>query len=146
MLGVHRPLPARNSIMPRRTILQHTLVAALAASALASSAAVAMPSDRIDRYDTVPPAPKQDSRGERAKDPSLNAVPEFKPSQPTWPTHPAPAEPLTKSTTPAAATDRGGVDSIWLVLGVGFAASGIVAGSAAGVVRHHRVRARRVAA
>ena len=110
--------------MPARTTLQHTLVAALAAGTLAASPALAKPVDHVD-----PPtsslagttSPRQDLRGEHAKGPARAA-----------------------EAVPAAET--GSDDGVWLVLGIGLAAGGIVAGSAAGVARHHRVRARRVAA
>ena len=109
--------------MPARTTLQHTLVAALAAGTLAASPALAKPVDHVD-----PPtsslagttSPRQDLRGEHAKGPARAAE-------------------------AVHAAETGGDDGVWLVLGIGLAATGI-AGGAAGVARHHRVRARRVAA
>jgi hypothetical protein len=126
--------------MPRRTTLQHTLVAALAATALAASPAVARPLDRIDRFESPTPTPHQDLRGEFPKDPG---PPEVQPGQPTWPIDP---KPLVRPVKAAPAADGGGVDSAWIVLGIGIAATGVVAGSVAGVTRRQRVRARRVAA
>jgi hypothetical protein len=87
-------------------------------------------------------SPKQDLRGEYARDAARAAETDtsFQVGQPTWPIHPAPAvAPAKPKSIPAANTDGG--DDLWLVLGIGLAASGIVAGSAAGVVR----RTRRVA-
>jgi hypothetical protein len=133
--------------MPRRITLKHTLVAALATSILAASPALAKPTDSV-RYEAQTSilagtaSPKQDLRGEYARDAARAAETDtpFQVGQPTWPIHPAPAvAPAKPKSIPAANTDGG--DDLWLVLGIGLAASGIVAGSAAGVVR----RTRRVA-
>jgi hypothetical protein len=80
--------------------------------------------DRIDRYGTVVPAPK------------------IQPGQPTWPVDP---KPLPRSVSAVPADDGGTDGSVWLLVGAGFAAAGIVGGSAAGIARRQRLRARRVA-
>ncbi len=157
--------------MPRRTTLQHTLAAALAAGIVAATPALAAPTDRVDRYDsptsslagTITPRqdlrgehardaaraaemtlPRQDLRGEHARDAARAAETQIMPGQPTWPTHP---EPVVKAAKPAPApATASGDDDIWLVLGIGLAATGIVAAGAAGAGRRYRVRARRVAA
>jgi hypothetical protein len=134
--------------MHRRTTLQHTLVAGLAAAALAASPALARPVDRVDRFGPVTSQPHQyqDLRGEEAKDAAHAAEQEhFRPGQPTWPTHPAPAPKPVKAV-PAHSTTSSGDDDIWLLLGIGIAATGIVAGGAVGVSRRYRVRARRAIA
>jgi hypothetical protein len=134
--------------MSPRTILQHALVAAVASAAVAAPAAVAKPTDRVDRYDNVTPRPYHytDLRGEHAMDAARAAEQEhFLPGQPTWPTHPAPLpKPVVKPASSAPSSD-GGIDEVWLIVGLGFAAAGIVGGSAAGLARRSRVRARRVA-
>jgi hypothetical protein len=136
--------------MPRRTTLQHTLAAALAAGIVAATPALAAPTDRVDRYDSPTSSlagtitPRQDLRGEHARDAARAAETQIMPEQPTWPTHPAPVVKAAKPA-PAPATASGD-DDIWLVLGIGLAATGIVAAGAAGAGRRYRVRARRVAA
>jgi hypothetical protein len=133
--------------MSRRTTLKHTVVAALAVGAVVAAPAGARPLDRIDRFDnpTPTPAPYQDLRGEHATDPAPPGSDTFMPGQPTWPTHPVPiVTPAVQPAQPAPASGGGDSDdTVWLIVGIGLAASGIVAGSAAGVA--HRVRARRVA-
>ena len=122
------------------------LAAVLAAGALAASPADARPIDRVDRFDpgqsgvAEPPAPHQDLRGERAKDPG---PPEIQPGQPTWPIDP---QPLSRPEPAAPADDGGGDDTVWVVLGAGLAAAGLIGASVAGAARRYRVRARRVAA
>jgi hypothetical protein len=116
--------------MSRRTTLQRTLVAVAAGTAVAAAPALAKPTDRIDRYDHVAPQPQE----------------KFQPGQPTWPTHPAPAPKLVVEPAPVVPASGGGSDDVWLIVGVGLATAGIVAGSAVGASRRHRVRARRVAA
>ena len=129
--------------MTHRSTLKTTLAAALAASVLTAGPAVAMPmEDGPAVYgggaDTTEKSPAQDLRGEQARDAARNQV---APGQPTWPVNPTP---LPAPAAPAkASSDGGGVDTTWLLLGL--AGAGIVAGSAAGVARHTRVRARRVA-
>jgi hypothetical protein len=133
--------------MSRRTTLQHALVATVASIAVAAPAAAAKPVDRPDRYDNVAPQPYQDLRGEHARDAARAAEEEhFLPGQPTWPTHPAPVpKPAVKPASPVPASN-GGIDDVWLIVGVGIAAAGIVGASAAGVTRRTRVRARRAPA
>jgi hypothetical protein len=140
--------------MSRRTTLKYTLAAVAAGTVVAASPAVAKPVDpatsvdRVDRFGPVTPPPYQDLRGEQAKEAARNAEQEkFLPGQPTWPTKPAPvAKPAVEPAPAVPASDGGGVDDVWLIVGAGLAAVGIVGGSAAGVARRSRVRARRVAA
>jgi hypothetical protein len=141
--------------MSRRTTLKYTLVAVAAGTVVAASPAVAKPVDpvtpsdqRIDRFGPVSPHPYQDYRGERALEAAQAAEQEkFLPGQPTWPTNPAPvAKPAVEPAPAVPASDGGGVDDVWLIVGAGLAAVGIVGGSAAGAARRYRVRARRVAA
>jgi hypothetical protein len=132
--------------MSRCTTLQHALVAALATGVVFVAPAVAEPTDRIDRFDNpnATPAPHQDLRGEHPTDPAPPGSEKFQPGQPTWPTHPAPApKTAIAPVSPTPAPDDG--NDVWLIVGIGVAAAGIVAGSAAGVARRYRVRARRVA-
>jgi hypothetical protein len=137
--------------MSRRTTLKYTLVAVAAGTVVAASPAVAKPvnTDRVDRFGPVAQRsfPYQDYRGERALEAAQNAERDkFLPGQPTWPTHPAPVPtPAVQPASPVPASDNG-IDDVWLIVGVGLAAAGIVGGSAAGVARRSRVRARRVAA
>ena len=119
--------------MPHRSTLKYSLTAAVAASALAASTAVAKPLDRIDRFGT--PAP------EAQPDPPRGLV------YPKGPFYPEPdaAVPHPRAVPAAPVTARGGDDDgIWLVLGIGLAGAGLAAGGA-GLARHARVRARRVA-
>jgi hypothetical protein len=138
--------------MTPRTTLKHTLAAAVAASALAASPALARPIDfgpadagsrsqspTSSLAGTTDGLPKQDLRGERAKDAAHRHL---QPGQPSWPVNP---QPLPAPTTPAKASTDVDDDGIWLVLGLGLAGAGIVAGGAAGLTRRVRVRARRVA-
>jgi hypothetical protein len=144
--------------MTRRITLKHTLVAALAASALAASPAGAKPTDRVDRFDSPTSSlagtttPKQDLRGEYARDAARAAeqsglqVPPVEPKadapfqvgQPTWPVDPAPAAKPVSAVKSAPALKTDGDNDVWLVLGIGLAATGIVAGSAAGIARRTR--------
>jgi hypothetical protein len=136
--------------MRPRSTLKHTLVAALAASALVASPALARQVDRADRYDAPTSSlagtttPHQDLRGERALDAAYAAEHQFLPNQPTWPTHPAP---VPKPVKVVPATTSGSDDSdLWLALGIGLAGAGIVGGSAVAVTRRQRVRTRRATA
>ena len=115
--------------------------AVLAASAAAVSPALAddhardahaRATDRIDRFGPVVP---DSTWGTPA--------PKIQPGQPTWPVNPQPL-PKPASAVPPA-DDGGSDDSVWLLLGAGFVTAGIVGGSAAGIARRQRVRARRVA-
>jgi hypothetical protein len=140
--------------MTQRSTLKHTLAAALAASALVAGPAVAKPMDNGPAASgnrsemqtgslagTTDQTPAQDLRGEHARD---AARAQIAPGQPTWPADPTP---LLAPAAPAKASSSGGGsdDTVWLVLGIGLAGAGIVAGSAAGVARRSKVRARRVA-
>ena len=63
----------------RRITLKHTLVAALAASALVASSATARPTERVDRYASPTSSlagttEKQDLRGEHAQDAARQAA------------------------------------------------------------------------
>ena len=132
--------------MPRRTA---TLAAALAASAIAASPALAEPIDPSnERFDYPATSTRTWSPGDDlsayptpakpAKEPAVQ------PGQPTWPLNP---KVLTPPKAPAEASTRGGStdnDDIWLVAGVGLAGAAL-AGAAAGAARYVRVRARRVA-
>ncbi len=87
-------------------------------------------------------------RTDRSGDPAgttgrYEPAPKIQPGQPTWPVDP---QPLTRPASAVPADDGGSDESVWLLLGGGFAAAGMVAGSAAGIARRQRVRARRVAA
>ena len=134
--------------MSRRSTLKHAVVVALATGAVVAAPAGARPVDRIDRFGTPTPAPTpphQDLRGEHATDPAPPGSEHFMPGQPTWPTHPRPVPVPTVAPAQPAATssDDGSDDTVWLIVGIGLAAGGIVAASAAGV--RHQIRARRVA-
>jgi hypothetical protein len=116
-----------------------TFTAVLAASAAAASPALADDhardaQDRIDRYAPVVPIVPETTWGTPA--------PETPFGQPTWPVNPH------SLPTPAAvvpADDGGSDDNAWLLVGVGLVTAGLVGGSAAGITRRRRVRARRVA-
>jgi hypothetical protein len=135
--------------MTHRTALKHTLAAAVAASALAASPALAKPIDYAPAdsgHRSASPTgslagtvekPTQDLRGERAQDAARAHI---QAGQPTWPANP---QPLPAPVTPAKASGDNDGDGIWVVLGL--AGTVLVAGGAAGVARHVRVRARRVA-
>jgi hypothetical protein len=116
-----------------------TFTAVLAAGAAAASPAVAddhardahaRATDRIDRFGPVVPDTTWGT-----------PAPKIQPGQPTWPVDP---QPLSKPASAVPADDGGSGDSVWLLLGAGFVTAGIVGGTAAGVARRHRVRARRV--
>ncbi|MGH2968937.1 MAG: hypothetical protein ACRDK0_07720, partial [Solirubrobacteraceae bacterium] len=106
--------------MTRRSTMQHTLAATLAASVLAASPALAKPADAVHRSGDVRTSslagtstPRQDLRMPDTQD---AARPQVQPGQPTWPANP---EPLTRPATPAQAPADGGGESIWLLLGIG---------------------------
>jgi hypothetical protein len=143
--------------MFRRSTL---LAAALAASALAASPALAEPIDpsneRLDYPapagapgDSLPayPTPKsskpytiEDGRSADARDAAKDAA--VQPGQPTWPVNPKVlTPPRPDGSTRGGSTDN---DDIWLVVGIGLAATAL-AGGAAGAARYSRLRARRVA-
>jgi hypothetical protein len=120
-----------------------TFTAVLAASVAAASPALAddhardahvRATDRIDRYGPVVPDVPESTWGTPA--------PKTQPGQPTWPVNP---HSLPKPASAVPADDGSGDDSVWLLLGAGFVTAGIVGGSAAGIARRHRIRARRVA-
>ena len=90
--------------------------------------------DRIDR--------SGDPAGTSARYEQVAPAPKIQPGQPTWPVDP---KPLPRPASAVPADDGGSDTSVWLLLGGGFAAAGIVAGSAAGIARRQRLRARRVA-
>jgi hypothetical protein len=80
--------------------------------------------------------------GAPIKDPfPYRETPGIQPGPPTWPAHP---QPLTRPAPAVPAEDGGSDASVWLLVGGGLVAAGI-AGSAAGMARRQRVRARRVA-
>jgi hypothetical protein len=114
--------------------------AVLAASAAAASPALAddhardahaRATDRIDRYGSFVP---HSTWGTPA--------PKTQPGQPTWPVNPTP---LAKPASAVPADNGGSDDSVWLLLGAGFVTAGIVGGSAAGIARRNRLRARHAA-
>lgn len=134
--------------MNRHNILHRTLTAALAASAIAATPALAKPADVVPRSADArtsslagTTSPRQDLRMPDRQSP---ARPEIQSGQATGPATP---EPLTKPVVAAEApTDGGGGgESVWLVLGIGLAGAGVVAGSAAGIARRSKLRASRVA-
>jgi hypothetical protein len=115
-------------------------IAVLAASVAAASPAIAddhardahaRATDRIDRYGYFVP---ETTWGTPA--------PKIQPGQPTWPVNPTP---LPKPASGVPAADDGGGGSVWLLLGAGFVTAGIVGGSAAGIARRNRLRARHAA-
>lgn len=117
-----------------------TFTAALAVSAAAASPALAddhardahiRAADRVDRHGQVVPHTTWGT-----------PTPNTPLGQPTWPVNP---QPLPKPVPAVPAEDGGSDESVWLLLGAGFVAAGIAGGSAAGIARRHRVRARRVA-
>lgn len=148
--------------MHRRTAM---LTAALAASTLAASPALAdphaidssnngsgtaqatstrtwSPGDNLPAYPT-PEASKYTIEDGRSADTRAAAKEaEIQPGQPTWPvnprTLPGPAE-RAQGSTRGGATDN---DDIWLVLGIGLAGAAL-AGAGAGAARYVRVRAPR---
>ena len=132
--------------MSPRTTLQRSLVAALAAGALVASPALARPVDRVDRFDSQTSSlagtasPRQDLRGEYARDAARTAETQVPPGLPTWPLDPEPIVKPAKALPPAETADDG---EVWLFIGL--AGAGIGAGLTAGI-RRYRVRARRVAA
>lgn len=69
-------------------------------------------------------------------------APKIQPGQPTWPVDP---QPLRIPASAVPADDGGSDDSVWLVLGGSLVVAGIAGGSAAGIARRQRLRARRVA-
>ena len=135
--------------MSRHTTLLHTIGAALAAAALLASPAAARPVDAAKPAErstsslagTV--SPRQDWRGEFAKDAARAAEIENTTGRPAPVFRTAPA-PVEHKTAPAAPTGNAG--DTWLVLGIALAGAGIVAGGAAGAARTHRLRAGRAAA
>jgi hypothetical protein len=150
--------------MLHRLMLQNALIAALAASVLAATPALAKPvhgppqfSESLDATsprtwspaDNLPayPTPKtatpykiQDGRSADARDAAKDAA--IQPGQPTWPTNPrALTSPRPGGSVRGGTTDN---DDIWVVLGAALACTAL-AGGAAGAARHSRLRARRVA-
>lgn len=127
--------------MPRRIIVPYTLVAVVAAGAVAASPAAAKPTegpiDWAERFELQgPPPPKQDRQGGYTRD--LLWRPGV-PGLPTWPVDPQPL-PRPAASIPARDDDDG--DGGWLLAGLGVAGAGIAAGGAAGLVRRYRIRAR----
>jgi hypothetical protein len=146
------------------TTIKHTLAAALAASALAASPALARPVDHVDRVDPAagsvfgsigvdrqvdradPAAGTvsgsilyDDWRGGQARDAAPAA------EHPRGPGHPSQVTPKPAPIVTAVKPDDGD-DDVWLILGIALAATGVAAGSGAVVARRYRLRARRVPA
>jgi len=143
--------------MIRRTSLKYTLAATLAAGAVAASPAMAEPIDTsANRADsptgslagtTEQNLKKQDLRGEFAKDTAVQAAKDSKlmPGQPVFPTYHDPLPPRSVNTSAPATNDDGSDIGVWLLVLSGLAGAGLVGGGAAGITRHTRLRARRVA-
>jgi hypothetical protein len=158
VIALVHPPPHKEHLM-RRTNLKYTLTAALAASALAATPALAKPIDGpIDgsnRYEsqtgslagTTDKTPKQDFRGERAKDSAFQVAQEEKlqPGQPVFPTYHDPLPPRSLNASAPATNDDGSDVGVWLLVLTGVAGAGLVGGGAAGIARRTRLRARRVA-
>jgi len=144
--------------MTRRKV-QNTLIATAAAGALITAPALARPAGDPASGPTT--TPRQDLRGADARGdgprqyapsaPTWGSHPETLPKvavpgQPTWPVDP---KPLPRAAVPAevpASDGNGdGGDGVWLILGLGVGGAALIAGGAAGLARHSRVRARRVA-
>lgn len=126
--------------MPRRTTL--TLTAALVASTLAASPALAEPTHLpFPAYPTPEPSKAytiDDGRSADTRDAAKDAA--VQPGQPTWPLHPKVLTPPKAHAEQSATSDD---DGIWLVVGLGLSAAALAGG--AGAARYARVRARRVA-
>ena len=145
--------------MLHRLMLQNALIAALAASVLSNTPALAKPMPQSaspaatsprtwSPRDNLPayPTPKtskpytiEDGRSADARDAAKDAA--TQPGQPTWPVNPRTLTPPPDGSTRGGSTDN---DDIWVVLGIGLACTAL-AGGAAGAARHSRLRARRVA-
>lgn len=159
----------------RRTTRKRALLAALAASLVATTPAFGMPIDRVDRYQVgssslagtpaadaaqdlrspdardaaLPPVEPQgntqDLRSPDARDAALPPVRAQK-VQPGQPTWPSYPAPIAKSQPPAQQLPSGdGGDDTWFVVGIGLAGAALAAAGAAGIARRSRIRARRVA-
>ena len=114
----------------RRTTFGTTLAVALAAGALATTPALARPLDPGDGSGSAEP-------GTSAQSQHLYY---HEHAEPTWPAHSLPDQAVS---TPLPRHASGGDDTVWII---GLAAGGVTAAlSAAGLSRHARVRARRVA-
>jgi hypothetical protein len=143
--------------MIRRTSLKYTLAATLAAGAVAASPAMAEPIDTsVNRADsptgslagtTEEMFKTQDLRGEFAKDTAFQAAKDAKlmPGQPVFPTYHDPLPPRSVNASAPATNDDGSDVGVWLLVLSGLAGAGLVGGGAAGIARHTRLRARRVA-
>jgi hypothetical protein len=148
--------------MPRRITLKSALTAALVASALGATPALAKPvdvapsraaamaestrtwspGDNLPAYPTPEPSKVykiDDGRSPDTMDAAKDAA--IQPGQPTWPANP---QVLTPPKAPAEqSASSNDDDGIWLVLGIGLAGAALAGG--AGAARYARVRARRVA-
>ncbi len=109
--------------MLHRLMLQNALIAALAASVLANTPAIAKPVDRpavrSDSPAATSPRPYtiEDGRSADARDAAKDAA--VQPGQPTWPVNPKVlTPPRTEGSTRGGSTDN---DDIWLVVGVALA-------------------------
>ena len=143
--------------MIRRSPLKYTLAATLAAGAVAATPALAMPIDApLNRVDsptsslagtTEENLKKQDLRGEFAKDTAVQAAKDSQlaPGQPVFPTYHDPLPPRSVNASAPATNDDGSDIGVWLLVLSGLAGAGLVGGGAAGIARHTRLRARRVA-
>ena len=139
--------------MPRLIDLQYTIAGALAAGAMLTAPAIAkpMPLDAHTPSHSGTASPRQDLRGEYAMDAARGVVGPYMPkrqdlrgeySRDAAVGHFAPTAPVGAART--AGDDGDG--NVWRILGFGLAGMGVAVGSAAGLARHQRVRARRVVA
>jgi hypothetical protein len=163
VVALSTPHRKEHTTMKRRATLKYTLTAALATSVLAASPAVAKPVDApVNRADSptgslagttsYTPGSEtpvgQDLRNEFSKDAAIQAAKDEKlmPGQPVFPGYHEPLPPRALNISAPATNDDGSDVGIWLLLLSGLAGAGIAGGGAAGLVRHSRLRARRVAA
>jgi hypothetical protein len=124
--------------------LQNAILAALVALALAATPALARPADHADRYDSPTSSlagttqPRQDLRGEQARD-AARAAEQPAPRVVTeGPTAAAKAIPRAAKPIPAASHTDG---EPWLVLGIVLGTAGLAGVAAVAATRHTRVRA-----
>ena len=143
--------------------ITHTLVAALAVSAMAASTATAKPVDRHDRYASPTSslagttekqdlrgehaqdaarlaAVKQDLRGEHARDAARLSGGPNRGVPPVYWSYGYEAPKPSPNPVSAPAQKPTNDDDLWLILGIALGATGIVAGSAFAVSRRSRVR------
>jgi hypothetical protein len=133
-----------------RSTLRHMLVAAFAASALLTSTAIAKPVERADRFESPTSslagttesnlAPKQDLRGEHARDAARVHVAPSRGNAVYWAYDYQAPKPASRPASAPAAKPHD-TDNLWLVLGIAFGASAIYAGTALVFTRRTRIPA-----